>query len=77
MKNYNPAQDGIDAVKHMVKAEAKVDRMIAELKDFIIESMRDGSVDMSNDMTDAQVLEIIKDGVDLYYNLAVDQIGED
>lgn len=71
MNTNNPAQDGIDGAREDARKQAIAARMINEFKAFVLESMQDGSVINLDDInSDLEILDVIKDGMQIYYDLA-------
>lgn len=75
--NYNPAQEGIDAAKADARKKLIAERMIEEFKAFVLDSMSDGCIiNLDEVTTEKQILGVVKDAMEVYYDMAVDQLEE-
>ncbi len=74
----NPAQDGIDAAKADARKMLLAEKLCEEFKAFVIDSMSDGCIINLDDVTKKeQVLQILKDAMDMFVDMADPEVGQE
>lgn len=71
-KQNNPAQDGINGALEDARKVRVAGEMIDDFKEFVLEQMVDLELDAVD--SDVRILEIIKDGMQLFYDFKKEEL---
>lgn len=76
-RSENPGEDGIKAAKEDMRKFSTVRRMVDEYKAFLLDSLQDGSLQIADGASEQEILQAVKEGMEIYFDIANDQLNEE